>query len=90
MMLAACPVFANWMPTAGELGEMFGQALGEQIGEAIGRQIWGNKVYDDFNKQHPYGLPDNVTNPQPITPQYAPSQSVPASKPASKPWWQFW
>ena len=47
MVLAACPVYANWMPTAGELGNMFGQAMGEQIGEAIGRQIWGDKVYDD-------------------------------------------
>lgn len=90
MVLVARPVFANWMPSAGEMGTMFGEALGEQIGEAIGRQLWGNKVYDDFNKQFPYGTPpDSVMNPQTPTQQFNPS--TPARYvPSSKPWWKFW
>lgn len=78
MVLAACPVYANWMPTAGELGSMFGQAMGEQIC----RDILGDKAY---NESFPHGMPDNVTNPQPTTPQYRPQYVVP-----SKPWWKFW
>ena len=94
MVLAACPVYANWMPSGQELGNMFGQALGEAAGEAFGRSLWGGKVYDDYNKKYPYGLPDEVTNPQMPTQQFSPSapKYTPSPKyiPASKPWWKFW
>lgn len=89
-VIFARPVFANWMPTPGEMATMFGEALGEQIGESIGRTLWGDKVYDDFNKQFPYGTPpDSVMNPQTPTQRFNPSTPAPYVPP-SKPWWQFW